>query len=83
MQQPEVEIPKPQKKAITKKKIKYNTILKVASIMGGFLLLGTLYYSYSVPDVVERIFVIISNFDPFGNLKGGNALDPSDFVMYK
>lgn len=77
-----IEVPKVKKKEKTKHKKKYPLIipLKVACVIGAILVSGSLLASIIVPDVTAVIMAILEEFDFMEQFRGGNALDPSDYV---
>ena len=56
--------------------------MKVASVLAVFALTALLIASITMPNFYEVIAEFISRLDPFRHLKGGNALDPTNFVNY-
>jgi len=72
------------KKAVTKIKKLYptSTYSKVGLLLGAIIIFGSMWASIVVPDVLGVIIAFIESLDPLKHLKGGNALDPSHFVMF-
>jgi hypothetical protein len=70
------------KKEPTKIKKKYYIYLKAACFIGLITVFGSMWASTFVPNVVQVIIAFLESLDPFKQFKGGNALDPSHFVMF-
>jgi len=71
------------KKEGIKSKKEYKSFMKVASFLCTFVLSALWFSSLVMPNFYDAIIAVLGSFDPFSFLKGGNALDPTEFVNLK
>lgn len=70
------------KKAPTEPQKGYWSFLRLASLGVVLLLLAYFLATGIGIDLVEVVMAFFESFDPFKPFRGGNVLDPSDYVMF-
>lgn len=65
----------------TKKILKKIALDVYAACIGVCILIVTIHWMGQLtPEFLESLIQFISDFDPLASLKGGNAIDPTNFI---